>query len=100
MALAKRGSRKIVVDGRQFRWKFREIISVVPEGEPTGILTIDFGWYDVWDYANSKEKPPDFEPKLATPRFVAQGIKYAISKGWEHGKMAIKYRNGVYSTET
>lgn len=101
MALAKKGSRKIVVDGKQFRWKFREIISVVPEEGPKGILTIDFGYYDVWDYANDEEnRPPDFEPQLATPSFVAQSIKYAMSKGWEQGKMEIKFRNGIYSVES
>ena len=97
MALSKHGLRKIIVDEREFFWKFNEKIFVTSNETKNCLLVVDFGWYDVWLYVNDKEnRPPDFEPKNVTPKFVSDSILFGITEGWEKGKMEIEYRNGNY----
>jgi hypothetical protein len=43
-----------------------------------------------------KIAPPELEPKAITPKFVQESVLFAIEKGWENGKMEIKFRNGKY----
>ncbi|WP_417887961.1 hypothetical protein [Zunongwangia sp.] len=97
MAISKKGLRKIVVANREFYWKFNENIFVISDEAKNGLLVVDFGWYDVWLYINDKEnRPPDFEPKSVTPKFVSESITYALTQGWDDRKMEIEFRNGVY----
>lgn len=97
MAIPKKGLRKIVVDNREFYWKFNEKIFVTSDEANNSLLIVDFGWYDVWLYANDKENsPPDFEPKSVTPQFVSESITYALIQGWDDQKMEIEFRNGHY----
>ncbi|XOV66019.1 MAG: hypothetical protein ACFHU9_10320 [Fluviicola sp.] len=97
MAISKKGLRKIVVENREFYWQFNEKVFVFSEEKKNSVLVIDFGWYDVWLYANdSTNKPPDFEPKVVTPDFVRSSILFALSHDWIDGKMQIEYRNGTF----
>ncbi|MEH0152578.1 hypothetical protein V6R21_00450 [Limibacter armeniacum] len=97
MAISKKGLRKIVVDNREFYWKFNEKIFVISEEDKNSLLLVDFGWYDVWLFVNDKEnKSPDFEPKSVTPKFVSESITYALTQGWDNGKMEIEFKNGDY----
>lgn len=97
MAISKKGLRKIVVDDREFYWKFNEKVFVVAEQHKNSLLIIDFGWYDVWLYVNDKEnRPPDFEPQNVTPKFVKESILYALHHGWCKESLELKYRNGTY----
>ena len=97
MAISKKGLRKIIVDNREFYWKFNEKIFVTSEKIKNCLLIVDFGWYDVWLYVNDKEnRPPDFEPKSVTPKFVSESITYALTQGWNDVKMEIEFRNGDY----
>jgi len=97
MAIAKKGSRKIVVEGGTYYWKFNEKIFVFKEAYKNDILIVDFGWFDVWLYVNDKEnRPPDFEPKSITPKFVRASIQFALSNGWSKGKFKIEFKNDLY----
>ncbi len=97
MAISKKGLRKIAVDNQEFYWKFNEKIFVISDETKNSLLIVDFGWYDVWLYANDKEnRPPDFEPKSVTPKFVSESITYALNQGWDDEKMEIEFRNGNY----
>ena len=97
MAISKKGLRKIIVDNREFYWKFNEKIFVTSEEINNCLLIVDFGWYDVWLYVNDKEnRPPDFEPKSVTSKFVSESITYALTQGWNDGKMEIEFRNRDY----
>lgn len=94
MAIAKKGLRIIVVEGKTFSWKFNEKVFVTSEED--GLLVVDFGWYDVWLYVNKVEKPPEFTPAIATPGFVRQAILFAISEGWQAQQMEMQFRNGTF----
>lgn len=97
MAISKKGLRSIVVNGEIFFWKFNKKVFVTSNNPDNSLLIIDFGWYDVWDYANSADqRPPDFEPKIATPKFVSSSVLYALNNGWQKGTLEIKYREGNY----
>lgn len=97
----KRGFRPIKIKNIDFNWRFQGTIDVRPDGHKNNILTIDFGWYDVWEYVNDKEnEPPEFEPKIVTPKFVSDSIKFALNNGWNtelpNNKLNIIYRNKKY----
>ena len=70
---------------------------MISDETKNSLLIVDFGWYDVWVYSNDREnRPPDFEPKSVTPKFVSESIIYALNQGWGDGKMEIEFRNGDY----
>ena len=97
MAISKKGLRSITVKGQQFYWKFNGKVIVSSDEIKNSLLIVDFGWYDVWLYVNDKEnRPPDFEPECVTPKFVSKSIMYALTQGWDDGKMEIEFRNGDY----
>lgn len=98
MAISKKGRRKIIVNGQKFYWKFNEKVFVNFAESKNSLLIVDFGWYDVWLFVNDKEnRPPDFEPKSVTPKFVKDAISFALKKGWKEGKMEIMFRRGKYT---
>lgn len=98
MAISKKGMRTITVNGQKFYWKFRDKVIVSSSEFENSILIVDFGWFDVWLYVNDKEnRPPDFEPKSVTPKFVSESISFAIAEGWREGKMELRFRNGQYN---
>ena len=97
MAIAKKGFRKIAVEGREFYWRFSKQIFVIPKGFENSLLIVDFGWFDSWLYVNDKKnRPADFEPKIVTPHFVRESITYALNQGWSDGKMEVEFRSGEY----
>lgn len=90
-----KGFRKITVDNSIYFWKFDRRIIIVNQSIKNSYLTVDIGWFDEWLYVNDKEsKPPEFEIKKVTPKFVAKCIRYALSNQWSEGKMDIVFRNG------
>ena len=97
MAISKKGLRKILINEQEFFWKFNEKIFVTSDETENSILIVDFGWYDVWLYVNDPQnKPPDFEPKSVTPKFVNDSISFALNQGWKEGKMELEFRNGNF----
>jgi len=97
----KKGFRKITVRNYKFNWKFCSGIDIRPEHNKDNRLFIDYGWYDDWLYVNDKEnKPPEYKPKIVTPKFVSNSIEFALKNGWniemKTGKLEIKFKNGTY----
>lgn len=97
MAISKKGFRKVIVNKRLFYWKFNKKILVTCNEIKNSLLIVDFGWYDVWLYVNDEEnRPPDFEPRTVTPKFVSESISFALNNGWEEGKVEIEFKSGLY----
>lgn len=97
MAISKKGLRTIIVEDEKYYWKFVNKVMVFNHEYTNGVLSIDFGYFDIWDYVNDQEnKPPDFTPKVVTPKFVSESIKFALKNGWSKNKMSIKFKNGIY----
>ncbi|MEP0262693.1 hypothetical protein [Dokdonia sp.] len=97
MAISKKGLRSIVVNEDIFFWKFNKKVFVIPNEANNSLLIVDFGWYDVWDYANNAaQRPPDFEPRTVTPKFVSTSILYALNNGWKKGTFEIEFKKGNY----
>lgn len=101
MAISKKGLRSITVDHQKYYWKFNEKIVIFPEGDPNCILTIDFGYFDIWLFVNDQEhRPPYFEPKPVTPKFVSESIQFALENNWKGKKMDVEYRNTIYNIKS
>lgn len=97
MAISKKGLRKIAVGEEVYHWKFVSNVMIFSDKSRNGILTVDFGYFDVWDYVNDQEnRPPDFEPKVITPKFVKESILFAINNGWNGDKMNIEFKDSTY----
>ena len=88
MAIPKKGSRKIIVDGIEYRWRVRwkptysqstcnsNLMAAVELYEnPQNILSIEFPWirYDAW--IGVAEQP-------VTPSIIETCIKNALNQGW------------------
>ena len=69
--------RRIVVDGRPFRWRFNDVLVVIPGTRSGPQLYIDWGWRD-W----LEPDGPGAEPHVVTPRFVAEAVQFAATLGW------------------
>ena len=80
----KRGFRKIVVDGKEFSWRFNAQIEVCPAFSKANKLLVDFGWLDAWLSINDKlTSLPDYDPKIVTPAFVETIIKFTLAHNWD-----------------
>jgi hypothetical protein len=98
----KRGFRKITIDGRTFKWRFDSLIDIRPAANKENKLKVDFGWFDEFLYISDREnRPPDFEPKIVTPEFVKQAIKFALNNDWhiepKTGMFELSYRDGRFN---
>ena len=71
------GFRKIVVQGRVFRWRFEDRLVIIPDGESGPPLYVRWGWRD-W----VESVGPGNEPLIVTPRFVAAAIRFGLEHGW------------------
>jgi len=94
MAIPKKGSRKIVVGTKEYRWNIRRkpsrsqadfggcvTASTELHSEPGAVLVISFIWnkycyYVDRDYSHETELP-------ITPKHIEESIIDAIDKGWE-----------------
>lgn len=72
------GLRPIAVEGRLFRWRFDGRLVVVPEGRSGPVLFVEWGWHD-W----LEPEGPGPEPRIVTPRLVAEAIAFALACGWQ-----------------
>lgn len=98
MAISKKGLRKIIVNDLKYYWKFNDKIIIIADKYSKQQLIVDFGYYDVWLYANDLDnKSPDYEPNIVTPKFIRQSIEFAIHNNWKIERLEIKYRNGEFS---
>ncbi|AZK97382.1 MULTISPECIES: hypothetical protein [Streptomyces] len=90
MALAKKGSRRIVVDGVEYRWRVsRKHWCCDYEGSTVGYVAEDAtrpGTTLVVETGRPAVLNPDMVPtEVVLPREVAAGIRAARSKGWTPG---------------
>ena len=69
--------RRIVVDGEPFRWRFDDVLVVIPGDRSGPQLYVDWGWRD-W----VEPEGPGAEPLVVTPRFVAEAVRFAVAHGW------------------
>jgi hypothetical protein len=97
----KRGFRKIVVDGKEFNWRFKSQIEVCPATYKSNKLLVDFGWFDSWLYLNVKHNaPPDYDPEVVTPAFIRKVIAFALAHKWgteeKTGITKVRYRDGQF----
>jgi hypothetical protein len=89
MAIPKKGSRSINVDGREFLWRVRSkptysqalgarmtvaVMLAGPLGGGALLINADFSRPDAWI--------PDPETVPVTPAMVAQSIRQALHDGW------------------
>jgi hypothetical protein len=67
--------RRIVIDGVPYRWRFDDVLVVIPGDRSGPPLYVDWGWQEWVD-------GPGPDPQFVTPRFVAQAIRFALALGW------------------
>lgn len=99
MALNKKKSRLITVQGLEYRWIFFENsgwndLTIQPASGIGSKLIIQISW----DQNNSEPLP--YKP--VKPSFVAEAIKYGLKNGWgqniEGKPCRAKYAHGSFST--
>jgi hypothetical protein len=87
--------RRIVVDGVPYRWRFDDVLVVIPGDRSGPQLYVEWGWKD-W----LEPEGPGSPPNVVTPRFVAEAIRFAVARGWpsliEGKPLNLAYRNGVF----
>ena len=98
----KRGFRKIVIDGKEFNWRFISQIEVCPASYKANKLIVDFGWFDSLLYMNDKlTSPPDYDPKIVTPSFIRKAIEFALRHNWDitgkTGVTKVIYRDNQFN---
>jgi hypothetical protein len=69
--------RKLVIDGQPFGWRFDEVLVVIPGNRSGPPLYVDWGWRD-W----LEPDGPGAEPRIVTPRFVAEAVRFATAFNW------------------
>lgn len=91
MSIARKGSRRIIVDTVEYLWVIRskptysqgalgnDMTAAVELAEsPGSVLSISFPWVRCDNWIGSPEVP-------VTPRDIEDCIKSALSKGWKPG---------------
>ena len=69
--------RRIVVDGVSCRWRFDDVLVVIPGNCSGPQLYVDWGWRDWLEPDGSGT-----EPQVVTPQFVAAAVRFAVARGW------------------
>ena len=99
----KRGFRAIKVDDECYSWRFSGEVDIRFNNSPKqSALRVNFGWYDGWIHVNDEKRPPDFEPRVVTPKFVEQAIRFAVKNGWNRKRSVetkIFYRDRAFMME-
>jgi hypothetical protein len=83
------GMRRIVVDGQSFRWRFDDVLVVIPGDRSGPQMYVDWGWRD-----HLEADGPGAEPQVVTPRFVAEAVRFAVAHGWPSATSAGSLRLG------
>lgn len=99
MAIAKKGLRKIVVDGEAYYWKLNGPVLIFPVEGKFSQLSIDFGWDETWQYQGVPADKTTLQYKMrsVTPKFVTAAISYARSQGWKRENMRLDYKDEGFS---
>ncbi len=87
--------RRIVVDGVAYRWRFNDVLVVIPGDRSGPQLYVDWGWRDWLELEG-----PGAEPHFVTPRFVAEAVRFAAGLGWPSaaggGPLRLGYAGGSF----
>ena len=70
--------RPITVGRHRLRWRFDDVLVVVPAKQSGPRLCVDWGWVD-W----LEPDGPGAEPLVITPKFVAAAVQAALLHGWD-----------------
>lgn len=73
-----RGLRRIVVDGRPLRWRFDDVLVVLPADRSGPQLVVGWGWRE-----HTEMEGPGEEPQTVTPAFVAAAVRAGLANGWD-----------------
>ncbi len=80
----KRGFRKIVIDGKEFNWRFNALIEVCPASNKANKLIVDIGWVDPFLHMNEKlTSTLDYDPGIISPAFIRKAIEFALIHNWD-----------------
>jgi hypothetical protein len=92
------GLRRIVIDGVAYRWRFDDVLVVVPGDRSGPQRYVDWGWRD-W----LEPDGPGPEPQVVTPRFVAEAVRFAVARGWPSptgGRpLRLEFRDGHFTAD-
>lgn len=94
MAIPKKGSRKIVVNGENYRWRFRNVyngemytgwgVSFAVEKFDNGKTDLHVRLYQAKNLNNPLNHTFDVDRSLTiTPKLVAQAIDIALQQDWQ-----------------
>ncbi len=87
--------RRIVVDERLYRWRFDDVLVVIPGDRSGPQLYVDWGWRE-----HLEADGPASPPQVVTPRFVAAAIRFAAIHGWpsaeDDGSMRLGFEEGSF----
>lgn len=99
MAIAKKGLRKVVVDGEAYYWKLNGPVLIFPVEGKFSQLSVDFGWDESWFYQGvpADKNTLPYRMRSVTPKFVTAAISFARSKGWRQGNMKLDYKHEGFS---
>src|SRR5436189_5184422 len=85
--------RWIVVDGQPYRWRFDDVLVVIPGDRSGPQMYVDWGWRD-----HLEADGPGAEPQVVTPKFVAEAVRFAVAHGWPSangaGPIRLGYQDG------
>jgi hypothetical protein len=81
--------RRIIVDGVSYRWRFDDVLVVIPGDSSSPQLYVDWGWRD-WVEPDG----PGAKPLIVTPRFVADAVRFAVAHGWQSSEVGRPLRLG------
>jgi len=91
--------RRIVVDNVPYRWRFDDVLVVIPGDRSGPQLYVDWGWRD-WLEPDGQGS----EPHVVTPRFVAEAIRFAVVQGWPQATgtrpFHLDFQDGSFSVVT
>jgi hypothetical protein len=115
MALPKKKSRPIEVEGRRYRWSANQrgvvgdlAVACQDESAQGAVLVVRIQHTDPWyrismdGRADTEALPPN-ELLAVTPSFVRSAIEFGLSVGWnplsEGGQVVLRYQDGSFRIE-
>jgi hypothetical protein len=99
-----KGWRKIVVDGREFRWRFTihetgTLICQGPSNSSQQLIVSLPKWFDPWLFIGHQHLLPN-TPAVVTPKLAAEAIRFGLANGWQPDESAFPlravYENGTF----
>jgi len=99
MAIAKKGLRKITVNGVKYFWKLNVHLLIFPVEGKFSQLSVDVVWGVPWGVP-ADEYVSENRLISITPKFVSTAILDARGRGWVDGNMKLIYRDETFDLVT